>query len=174
MAGLVAITPAAGFVAPGPSVIIGLVGGVVCYGAVSVAKHRFGYDDALDAFGVHGIGGTWGAIATGIFASKAVNPAGADGLLYGNPELLPTQLLATVAAWVFGAVMSFAILKVLGLFMKLRVDEQAESAGLDLSEHGERGYAYQDLVAGFPVSHTSVLSREGQTYEKVLTIEVEK
>lgn len=174
IAGLVAITPAAGFVAPGPSVIIGLVGGIVCYGAVSVVKHRFGYDDTLDAFGVHGIGGTWGAIATGIFASKAVNPAGADGLFYGNPELLTTQLLATGAAWLFGAIMTFTILKVLGLFMKIRVDEQEESAGLDLSEHGERGYAYQDLVAGFPVSYASPLSHEGLTHERVLALDSEK
>lgn len=152
VAGLVAITPAAGFVASGPSVIIGLVGGVVCYVAVSIVKHRLGYDDSLDAFGVHGIGGTWGSIATGLFASKAVNPAGADGLFYGNADQLLVQIYATLASWIFAAVMTFVILKALSLVIKLRVDESEESAGLDLSEHGERGYAYQDLVAGFPVS----------------------
>lgn len=155
VAGLVAITPAAGFVAPVPSIIIGLVSGTVCYLSVSVMKHKLGYDDSLDAFGVHGIGGTWGSIATGLFASKAVNAAGADGLFYGNPEQLSTQLIATFASWIFAAVMTFIILKAIGLFMELRADEKAESVGLDLSEHGERGYAYQDLVAGFPVLHSS-------------------
>lgn len=173
VAGLVAITPAAGFVAAGPAVIIGVIAGVICYGAVSIVKHRFGYDDALDAFGVHGVGGTWGAIATGLFASKAINPAGSDGLLYGNPELLPTQLLATGAAWLFGAFMTFIILKALALVIKLRVDEHEESIGLDLSEHGERGYAYQDLVAGFPVSQGAV-AVESPTRQSVLAFESKK
>lgn len=151
IAGLVAITPAAGFVAPLPSVLIGLVAGVVCYLAVAVAKQKLGYDDSLDAFGVHGVGGTWGAIATGLFASKAVNPAGADGLFYGNPDQLLTQIIATAMSWIFAAVMTFIILKVIGLFMQVRADDDEEKSGLDLTEHGERGYAYQDLVAGVPV-----------------------
>lgn len=174
VAGLVAITPAAGFVTPGASIIIGLLSGIVCYGAVSVVKHRFGYDDSLDAFGVHGVGGTWGSIATGLFATKAVNPAGADGLFYGNADQLATQLIATGASWVFAAVMTFVILKALSMVMKLRVDEEAESAGLDLSEHGERGYAYQDLVAGFPISQATAVSEEGLAYQKALALEGKK
>lgn len=150
VAGLVAITPAAGFVAPVPAIIIGLAAGVVCFLAVAVVKNKLGYDDSLDAFGVHGIGGTLGAIATGIFASKEVNSAGADGLLYGNPEQLVNQLIGVGASWIFAAVMTFIILKVLGMFMQLRADEATEVQGLDVFEHGERGYAYQDLVSGAP------------------------
>ncbi|EAX48424.1 ammonium transporter [Thermosinus carboxydivorans Nor1] len=153
IAGLVAITPAAGFVGTLPSVIIGLVAGIFCFLAVSVVKTKLGYDDALDAFGVHGIGGTWGAIATGLFASKAVNPAGADGLFFGNPEQLTTQLIGVAASWAFAIVMTFIILKVMGMFMQLRASENQEVMGLDLTEHGERGYAYQDLITGSPISY---------------------
>lgn len=160
VAGLVAITPASGFVSTVPSVIIGLLAGVICYTAVAVMKQKFGYDDSLDAFGVHGIGGTWGAIATGLFASKAVNPAGGDGLFFGNPEQLTTQLIAVAASWIFAAVMTFIIIKGLSLFMKVRADEADESTGLDLSEHGERGYAYQDLVTGSPVGHALIAPDE--------------
>ncbi|MPL77108.1 Ammonium transporter [bioreactor metagenome] len=174
VAGLVAITPAAGFVAPGPAVFIGLISGIACYGAVSIVKHQFGYDDALDAFGVHGIGGTWGAIATGLFASKAVNPAGADGLFYGNADQFVTQLLTVGVSWIFAAVMTYIILKGLGLVMKLRVEEEEENVGLDLSEHGERGYAHQDLVAGFPILQASLVSNAGLPQETVLAFEVKK
>ncbi|SDF14295.1 ammonium transporter [Sporolituus thermophilus] len=153
IAGLVAITPAAGFVGTLPAVIIGLVAGIVCFLAVSVVKTKLGYDDALDAFGVHGIGGTWGAIATGLFASKAINPAGADGLFYGNPGQLTVQLIGVAASWAFAIVMTFIILKVMGMFMQLRASENQEIMGLDLTEHGERGYAYQDLITGSPISY---------------------
>jgi len=153
IAGLVAITPAAGFVGIVPSVIIGLVGGIVCYLAVAVAKHKLGYDDSLDAFGVHGVGGTWGAIATGLFASKAINPAGADGFFYGGgTDQVVTQLITVVAAYLFAAVGTFVILKVVSIFTKLRVSENDEVSGLDVSEHGERAYA-QDFVAGAPIIH---------------------
>ncbi|MDR3590124.1 MAG: ammonium transporter [Negativicutes bacterium] len=158
VAGLVAITPASGYVAAGPSVIIGLAAGVICYFAVSVAKSKFGYDDALDAFGVHGIGGTWGALATGLFASKAVNPAGADGLFYGNASQVGIQLAGIGASWAFAIVATFVILKVLSLFMKLRADAEEELQGLDISEHGERGYAYQDFMAGSPILHQPPLA----------------
>lgn len=158
VAGLVAITPASGFVSAGPSVIIGLAAGVICYCAVSVVKARFGYDDSLDAFGVHGIGGTWGALATGLFASKAVNPAGADGLFYGNASQVGIQLIGIGASWAFAIVATFIILKVLGAFMKLRADADEELEGLDISEHGERGYAYQDFMAGSPILHQSPLA----------------
>ncbi|WP_041283643.1 ammonium transporter [Desulfofundulus kuznetsovii] len=161
VAGLVAITPASGFVGPIPAVIIGLVAGVVCYLAVSVVKTRLGYDDSLDAFGVHGIGGTWGALATGLFASRAVNPAGVDGLLFGNPHQLWIQFISVLASWLFAAVMTFVILKVVGLFFKLRASEDEEVQGLDITQHGED--AYSDMVLGAPVSRIQSLSASPST-----------
>jgi len=141
VAGLVAITPGAGFVTPLSSIFIGLVGGAVCYLAISIMKAKFGYDDALDAFGCHGIGGTWGALATGIFATKTINPAGADGWFYGNVSLLGIQATSVLITIVFTMLATFVILKVIGLVMKLRVNEEEESNGLDLSLHGERAYS---------------------------------
>ncbi len=149
IAGLVAITPAAGFVAPMPSLIIGLVGGLVCYFAVAVLKGKLGYDDALDAFGVHGIGGTWGAIATGLWATKTVNPAGADGLFYGG-DLLTAQLISIVVAYALAIVGSYVLFKIVSAFMQVRADENEEVAGLDIVEHGERGYA-QAIMTGSPL-----------------------
>lgn len=148
VAGLVAITPASGYVSTIPAILIGLAGGSICFFAVSILKAKLGYDDALDAFGVHGIGGTWGAIATGLFASKAVNPAGDDGFFFGNPDLVVTQLIGVATTWVFAAVMTLIILKAISLFMQVRSDENHEDIGLDIAEHGERGYTYQDLTAG--------------------------
>jgi Amt family ammonium transporter len=159
VAGLVAITPAAGFVGAMPAVVIGLMGGIICYLAVAVLKAKLGYDDALDAFGVHGIGGTWGAIATGLFASKQINSAGADGLFFGNPAQLKIQLITVVVAWVFAAVGTFVLLKVIGVFMSLRADENDESAGLDITEHGERSYA-QEYGAGSPLGHAVAMGQE--------------
>lgn len=160
IAGLVAITPAAGFVSTIPSLIIGLAGGVICYFAVAVVKQKLGYDDSLDVFGIHGIGGTWGAIATGLFASTGVNSAGTDGLFYGGGAApVVTQLIAVVAAWVFAAIMTFVLLKIIGSFMKLRVNEDEETTGLDVSEHGERAYA-QDFVAGSPISHSQAIVQD--------------
>jgi Amt family ammonium transporter len=159
VAGLVAITPAAGFVSVLPAVIVGLAGGSICFFAVSILKAKLGYDDALDAFGVHGIGGTWGAIATGLFASTAVNPAGADGFFFGNPSLVFTQLIGVVITWIFAAVMTFIILKVISLFMQVRSDESHEDIGLDIAEHGERGYTYQDVTAGSPLSFSTIASQ---------------
>ena len=149
IAGLVAITPAEGFVAPMPSLIIGLVGGIVCYFAVAVLKGKLGYDDALDAFGVHGIGGTWGAIATGLWATKTVNPAGADGLFYGG-DLLTAQLISIVVAYALAIVGSYVLFKIVSAFMQVRADENEEVAGLDIVEHGERGYA-QAIMTGSPL-----------------------
>ncbi len=160
IAGLVAITPAAGFVAPMPAVLIGLIGGAVCYTAVAVVKGKLGYDDSLDAFGVHGVGGTWGAIATGLFASKEVNPAGADGLFFGNLDLVVNQLIGVVATWLFVIVMTFVILKVIGLFMDIRAEQTDEEVGLDITEHGERGYIYQDVSAGSSLSFAAALQPE--------------
>ena len=160
VAGLVAITPAAGFVSAMPALAIGLVGGAVCFLSVSTAKAKFGYDDSLDAFGVHGVGGTWGALATGLFASKAVNESGADGLLFGNAAQFTTQLIGVAASWAFAIVMTFVIIKLLSLFMDIRADESQELQGLDVTEHGERGYAYQDLVTGSPAAYISVMPQQ--------------
>jgi len=144
VAGLVAITPGSGFVTPLSSIFIGLVGGMICYFTISVMKAKFGYDDALDAFGCHGIGGTWGALATGIFATKAINPGGADGLFYGNAALLGIQIESVLITVAFAVVATFIILKVISLVTKLRVSEEQESNGLDLSLHGEE--AYPDFI----------------------------
>ena len=140
VAGLVAITPAAGFVAPLPAVFIGLIGGIVCYFAVAVVKEKFGYDDSLDAFGVHGIGGTWGAVATGLWCSTEINPAGADGLFYGSADTLIAQLISIVVAYVFAIVGSYILFKVVSCFMQVRANENEEVSGIDISEHGERAY----------------------------------
>lgn len=161
IAGLVAITPAAGFVAPVPAIVIGLVSGVVCYVAVGVVKAKLGYDDALDAFGIHGIGGTWGAIATGLFASTAVNSAAVDGLFYGNAGLLGKQFIAIGASWAMAIVGTFVVLKVIGVFTKLRASDEEQDTGLDFTQHGED--AYTDFVlsassfgsSGAPVIKTS-------------------
>lgn len=140
VAGLVAITPASGFVGPMPALLIGLVAGFLCFKAVNL-KARLGYDDSLDVVGVHGIGGTWGAMATGIFASKLVNAAGDNGLLFGNPSLLAIQTLSVVSAWAYSFALTFLILKVLDSTIGLRVSEEDEFSGLDLSQHRECGYA---------------------------------
>jgi len=140
VAGLVAITPASGFVNPVGAIWIGIGVSVFCYMAVAVLKVKFGYDDSLDAFGVHGIGGMWGALATGLWATKAVNPAGANGLFYGNPAQFFIQLKAVVITAAYSFVMTFAILKVLDVIMGLRASEQDERIGLDLTQHREAGY----------------------------------
>ena len=150
IAGLVAITPAAGFVAPLPSIIIGLVGGVVCYLAVAVLKERLGYDDALDAFGVHGIGGTWGAIATGIWATTEINPAGANGLYYGETNLFIAQLISIGVAVILAIAGTCILYKLVTLITEARASEAEELTGLDIIEHGERGYA-RSILGGSPI-----------------------
>ena len=147
IAGLVAITPAAGFVAPMPAIFIGFVGGAVCYGAVAVLKEKMGYDDSLDAFGVHGLGGTWGSIATGLFATTSVNPAGADGLFYGDAHLLMAQVISTVVAYALAIVGSFLLYKIVNAITPMRADEAEETAGLDIVEHGEHGYTGETFSA---------------------------
>ncbi|MCL5884182.1 MAG: ammonium transporter [Deltaproteobacteria bacterium] len=137
--GLVAITPAAGFVQPLGALVIGLAAGALCYGAVMM-KGRLGYDDSLDVVGVHCVGGTFGALATGLFATTAINAAGADGLFYGNPKLLAVQALAAAVSLVYSFVVTFVLLKILDKAMGLRVSREDEVMGLDLSEHGEAGY----------------------------------
>jgi Amt family ammonium transporter len=141
VAGLVAVTPAAGFVSPLSALLIGIGVGVLCYFAVSW-KNRLGYDDSLDAFGVHGVGGTWGALATGLFASQAINAAGKNGLFYGNPAQLGVQALGVLATIVYAVVVTFVLLKVVDALMGLRVSEEQESEGLDLSQHGEAAYSW--------------------------------
>jgi Amt family ammonium transporter len=140
VAGLVAITPASGFVTVPAAIIIGLGAGGACFFAINLIKERFGVDDALDVVGVHGIGGTWGAIATGLFATVAVNTAGANGLLYGNPQQLLIQLVAVVASWVYSVVMTFVILKAIDAVIGVRVPESEEVLGLDSTQHGEIAY----------------------------------
>ncbi len=140
VAGLVAITPASGFVGPISSILIGIGAGIFCSMACNL-KTKLGYDDSLDVVGVHGIGGTWGALATGLFASKAINAAGNDGLFFGNPGQLWVQFVAVLATWIFAFIGTLIILSILKGVMGLRVSDEEEQMGLDLSQHNERGYA---------------------------------
>ena len=145
VAGLVAITPGAGFVSPLASILIGLIGGAICYTSVTFVKAKFGYDDALDAFGCHGIGGIWGGIATGIFAWKAINSAGASGLIHGNPKLVLIQLIAVLSSVVYSAVVTFIIIKVIKAVSDIRVTDKDEQIGLDVTEHGEEAYGGMNI-----------------------------
>lgn len=148
VAGLVAITPASGFVGPMPALAIGFIAGAVCYFMVSAVKHKFGYDDSLDAFGVHGIGGTVGALLTGVFASSVVNPVFKDsaghplpvGLIDGHPGQVLNQLIAVIISWVLAGVVTFILLKIVDAVIGLRVQPEEEIQGLDLSQHGEEAY----------------------------------
>jgi len=135
----VAITPGSGFVGPISAIWIGIGGGMLCSIACSL-KPRFGYDDSLDVVGVHGVGGTWGALATGLFASKAINPAGNDGLFFGNPAQLGIQFVSVLATLVLALVGSYIILSIVKAVMGLRVADEEEMMGLDLSQHNERAY----------------------------------
>jgi ammonium transporter, Amt family len=151
VAGLVAITPAAGFVSPMPALLIGLIAGVFCYWMVAKVKAKFGYDDSLDAFGVHGAGGTLGALLTGVFASSVVNPIFKDaqghtlasGVREGNAHQLLNQLVGVAIAWGLAIVGTLVILKVVDITIGLRVSEEEEVQGLDLSQHGEEGYYWE-------------------------------
>ena len=137
VAGLVAITPASGFVAPGGALIIGLVAGIVCWWAATALKRALGYDDSLDAFGVHGIGGIVGALLTGVFAVAAVGGEGKSGLLDGNARQVLTQFYGVAVVVVYDAVVTFIIAKVIDMAIGLRVDADTEREGLDLNLHGE-------------------------------------
>jgi len=151
VAGLVAITPAAGFVGPMPAIAIGLIAGAFCFWMVAKVKARFGYDDSLDAFGVHGAGGTLGALLTGVFAASAINPIFKDaqgnvlpsGALEGNPHQLLNQLVGVVIAWVLAIVGTLIILKVVDMVVGLRVTDDEEVQGLDVTQHGEEGYSWE-------------------------------
>ena len=138
VAGLVAITPASGFVAPMDAIIIGLAAGAICYFAVAVVKAKFGYDDSLDAFGVHGVGGTVGALLTGVFARMAIG--GADGLVEGNAGQFVNNALGSALTWVFSGVATFVILKIVDAIIGVRISSGDESIGLDITQHGEEAY----------------------------------
>ena len=144
VAGLVAITPAAGFVTVFGSMWIGLGAGVICYFFVSIVKEKLGYDDALDAFGVHCIGGIWGALATGLWATTSVNSAGANGLFYGNPAQFIIQLKAVAVTVAYSGIVSFVLLKLVDVVIGLRTSELSERIGLDLTDHRETGYTMLD------------------------------
>ncbi len=147
VAGLVVITPAAGFVTPGAALVMGFIGGVVCYFMVVKVKAMFKYDDSLDAFGVHGAGGTLGALLTGIFATRAVNGAigeGKGGLIDGNAAQVLNQAIGTAIAWGIAIVMTLVILKICDIVCGgVRVTKDDEIEGLDLTQHGEEGYSLE-------------------------------
>jgi Amt family ammonium transporter len=153
LAGLVGVTPAAGFVTPIGAILIGSITSVCCFFAVSL-RAKLQFDDSLDTFPVHGVGGTVGAILTGVFATKAVNSAGDNGLLFGNPAQLVEQIVGVVATYIFAAVGTFVILKLLSLVMDLRVKPQLEEQGLDINEHGEEGYG-EEFAAGLGLAGAS-------------------
>jgi Amt family ammonium transporter len=138
--GLVAVTPAAGFISPIMGIPIGAGAAAVSYYAMLFRAKKLNVDESLDVWACHGVGGTFGALATGVFATVAANPAGANGLLYGNPVLLLKQLLGVAVVWVFAFGMTWVIGKVLQRVMGLRVGQVEETVGLDLSQHGERAY----------------------------------
>ena len=140
VAGLATVTPAAGYISPAFALAIGAVAGMACYAAI-VWKGRFGYDDSLDVVGIHGVGGIIGILATGLCASKTINPAGADGLFYGNASLFGLQLLVVAVTTIFSMVGTFVILKLVDSMTGLRVSSEEEATGLDLSQHNERAYS---------------------------------
>jgi len=144
VAGLVAVTPAAGYVTPLAALVIGFISSILCFFFVTKVKARFGYDDSLDVFGVHGIGGIVGAIATGFFATRFINPAGNDGLLYGNPRQLLVQLLSISVVIAFSALMTVIIFKVVDAIVGMRVETREENIGLDLTQHREIGYTIHE------------------------------
>jgi Amt family ammonium transporter len=142
VAGLATVTPASGFVGPLSAALIGIAAGVCCYSGIKM-KNRFGYDDSLDVVGIHGVGGVIGLIATGLFASKAVNPGGADGLFFGNASQLGIQMVAILATIIYVFVLSFVILKIVDRIFGLRVQPDEEVSGLDLTQHDESAYTSQ-------------------------------
>lgn len=152
IAGLVAITPGAGFVPIWTALPIGFIGGIICYTSVAHIKTKLGYDDSLDAFGIHGVGGLWGAIATGLFASTAVNEAGADGLFFGNPMQLWIQVEGIVYCALYGIAVTAIIVLAMKACMRVRADEGEQIVGMDALEHGERGYAYMDSLGALSFS----------------------
>jgi len=141
VAGLATITPASGFVGPMSALIIGIAAGGVCYAALNI-KGKIGYDDSLDAFGVHGVGGILGTFATGLFAQTLINPSGSNGLFFGNSGMLMSQMTAIAVTAIYSFTVTFILLKVIDKVVGLRVDEESEVSGLDISQHGETGYTF--------------------------------
>jgi Amt family ammonium transporter len=144
VAGLVAITPAAGFVNMMGAMGIGLGAGILPWIFISLVKTKFDYDDSLDAFGVHGVGGLWGALATGLWATRTINTAGANGLFYGNPGQFLIQLKAVAIVLAYSGGVSYGLLKIIDAVMGLRVNDHEERVGLDLTQHREAGYTMLD------------------------------
>ena len=144
VAGLVAVTPACGFVTPVNAIFIGVSVSVICYAAIAVVKGRLGYDDSLDAFGVHGVGGAWGTIATGLFAEKAVNAAGADGLFFGGLHQFLVQLMLVGVTVLYAGVVTFILFKIVDALLGMKVDKKSEILGLDLSQQCESAYTVVD------------------------------
>ncbi len=140
VAGLVAVTPASGFVGPLGAMGIGALAGLVCYVSVVVVKGKLGYDDSLDAFGVHGVGGIVGALATGLWASTVINPAGANGVFHGGGKLMLLQIAAVAVCAAYSFVLSWGLLKLVDKFIGLRVNPDQENIGLDLTQHRESAY----------------------------------
>lgn len=140
IAGLATVTPASGYVSIGAAVVIGIAASIVCFISIAIVKVKFNYDDSLDAFGVHGVGGILGVLCVGLFASKAINPAGADGLFFGNPQQFFIQLFGVGVSIVYVAIATFVIYKVVDVFFGVRVREADEILGLDLTQHKERAY----------------------------------
>ncbi len=166
VAGLVGITPAAGFVTPMSALIIGFLAGVICFVAVTEVKKALGYDDSLDAFGIHGVGGLTGALLTGVFANSAINTVFKDGdgkalpsgLIEGNPKQLLNQLIASLIAIVLGMVATFILLKLIDVVIGVRVEGEDETLGLDLSQHGEEGYNLDADLGGSVMGRTETAS----------------
>ena len=144
VAGLATITPASGFVSPLSAIIIGITAAAICYIAVAIIKLKFAYDDSLDAFGVHGVGGTVGVLLTGLLAQRIINPAGNNGLLFGNPSLFTTQAIAVIAVMAYSITITFILLKILEALMGLRVADEEEVVGLDITQHEESAYTLLD------------------------------
>jgi Amt family ammonium transporter len=151
-------------VGPIASILIGAVGGVCCFFACNV-KSRFGYDDSLDVVGVHGVGGTWGALATGLFASKAINEAGADGLFYGNPKQIGIQIVGILATWLFAFMGTVVLVKIVDALVGLRATEEEEFLGLDVSQHSETAYAFESGYGGVASAADIFARRESALFE---------
>jgi Amt family ammonium transporter len=139
VAGLAGVTQASGYVTPLVAIIIGIVVSLLCYGAINL-KSKLGYDDSLDVFGVHGVAGIWGAISVGLFATKMINPAGANGLFYGNAHLLVVQSFMILIVGLYSFIMTLVLIKITGIFSPIRLSKEDEEIGLDLSQHGELAY----------------------------------
>lgn len=144
ISGLVAVTPAAGYISPLSAIVVGICVSVTCYTAITVIKRKFGYDDSLDAFGIHGVGGITGALLTGLFAEQLLNPDGSNGLFFGNPSLLLTQMIGVVAVILYSSIASYILLKIIDALMGLRVNDHEELVGLDLTQHEESAYTLID------------------------------